>query len=75
MTVFIIEYRKIGYKLSDGLRPDPKWGKRRFTVESKDVGTEDLEVMLLASNAPENTPDGYALFSVRDRNAGTEIKP
>lgn len=75
MTVFIIEYRKIGYKLSDGLRPDPKWGKRRFTVESKDVGTEDINVMLAASGAPENTPEGYKLFSVRDRDAGTELRP
>lgn len=75
MTVFIIEYRKIGYKLSDGLRPDPKWGKRRFTVESTDVGTEDLNMMLAASGAPENTPEGYELFSVRDRDAGTELRP
>lgn len=75
MTVFIMEYRKIGFQLSDGLRPDPKWGKRRFTVDSKDVGTDDVKVVLVAANAPENTPDGYRLFSVRDRDAGVEVKP
>jgi hypothetical protein len=75
MTVFIMEYRKIGYTLADGVHPNPNHGKRRFTVDSKDIGTEDVNVLLVAANAPENTPDGYKLFSVRDRDAGVEVTP
>jgi hypothetical protein len=75
MTVFIMEYRRIGYTLADGMHPNPNRGKRRFTVDSKDVGTDDISVLAVAAKAPENTPEGYELFSVRDRDAGTEIKP
>jgi len=75
MTVFIMEYRKIGYTLADGVHPNPNRGKRRFNVDSKDIGTEDIKAVLVAANAQENTPDGYKLFSVRDRDAGVEVKP
>lgn len=69
MTVFIMEYRKIGYQLSDCMRLDPKWGKRTFTAKSEDIGTNDILAVMEAAKSPENTPDGYKLFSVRDRDA------
>lgn len=75
MTVFIMEYRRIGYTLADGMNPNPNAGKRRFTVDSKDVGTEDIKAVLAAARTHENTPEGYKLFSIKDRDAGTEIKP
>lgn len=73
MAVFLIEYRKDGYKLSDGLRPDPKYGKRRFTVNSEDIGTDDIAQVFIASRAKENTPDRYELFSVENINTGERI--
>lgn len=75
MSVFIMEYRRIGYTMAEGMHPDPNRGKRRFTVDSKDVGTDDINALAVAAKAPENTPEGYKLFSVKDRDAGTEIHP
>lgn len=73
MSVFLIEYRKEGYKLSDGMRPDPKWGKRRFTVKSEDLGTEDINQVFAASNAAENVPEHYELFSVENIATGERM--
>ncbi|WP_439851114.1 hypothetical protein ACTACG_07135 [Pseudomonas syringae] len=75
MKVFIMEYRVIGYSLAHALSLNPKAGKRGFTVTSTDVGTEDLNAVLVAAQSSENTPDGYSLFSVRDRDSGTEVRP
>ncbi len=69
MTVFIIEYRRADYKLSDCMRLDPKWGKRTFTARSEDIGTTDILAVMEAAKSPENTPEGYKLFSVQDRDA------
>ena len=73
MSVFLIEYRKEGYKLSDGLRPDPTYGKRRFTVSSEAIGTDDIDQVFVASRASENVPDRYELFSVENINTGERI--
>lgn len=69
MAFFIMEYRVKGYVLSDGFRLDPKWGKRTFTVSSQDLGTEDIEAVKVMAASKEVTPEGYELFSVRDRDA------
>ena len=71
MAFFIMEYRVKGYTLSDGFRLDPKWGKKTFTVSSKDVGTDDIEVVKAMAASRDATPEGYELFSVRDRDAST----
>jgi hypothetical protein len=75
MTVFSIEYRVIGYSLSDGMRPDPKWGKKGFTVKSEDMGTEDIHEIVTAAQYPDAIPKGYKLFSVRNIATGEQVKP
>lgn len=74
MTVFIMEYRVKGYGLQHVLSLNPKAGKRGFTVRSEDIGTTDINAVVHAASAPENTPDGYQLFSVRDRDSGVEVR-
>lgn len=75
MTVFSIEYRVIGYSLSDGMRPDPKWGKKGFTVKSEDLGTEDIREVVKAAQYPDSIPKGYQLFSVRNVSTDETVKP
>ena len=75
MPFFIMEYRVKGYALSDGFRLDPKWGKRTFTVSSQDLETEDIEVVKVMAASKEATPEGYELFSVRDRDAVAVLNP
>lgn len=75
MTVFSIEYRVIGYSLSDGMRPYPKWGKKGFTVKSEDLGTEDIQEVVKATQYPDSIPKGYKLFSVRNVSTDETVKP
>lgn len=75
MAVFSIEYRVIGYSISDGMRPDPKWGKKGFTVKSEDMGTEDINQIVAAAQYPDSIPKGYKLFSVRNIQTGEQVKP
>lgn len=75
MTVFIIEYRVEGYSLADCMRPDPKWGKRIFTISSAEAGTSDINEIAAASQTPENTPKNHRLFSVRNRDTGQQVTP
>lgn len=75
MTVFSIEYRVIGYALSDCMRPDPKWGKKGFTVKSEDMGTEDINDIVTAAQYPDAIPKGYKLFSVRNITTGEQVLP
>lgn len=69
MSVFIMEYRVIGYNSSHALSLNPKAGKRVFFANSEDIGTSDILVVTGAAKSKENTPDGYRLFSVIDRDA------
>lgn len=73
MTLFIVEYRKIGYLLSDGMRPDPGWGKRRFHCDSKDIGTEDISEVKAMAMEPVAVPKGYEFYSVYDRDKPDEV--
>lgn len=73
MTVFSIEYRVIGYALSDGMRPDPKWGKKGFTVKSEDMGTDDISDIVTAAQYPESIPKGYKLHSVQNVTTGERV--
>lgn len=75
MTVFSIEYRVIGYSLADGMRPNPKWGKKGFTVSSEDLGTEDIQEVVAAAQYPAAIPDGYRLFSVRNVSTNEKVFP
>jgi hypothetical protein len=68
MAFFIMEYRIKGYSLADGFRLNPKWGKRTFFVSSQDVGTDDIELVRAMAASADATPEGYELFSVRDRD-------
>ena len=72
MAFFIMEYRVKGYRLCDALRPNPKWGRRIFTAPGENLGTHDIEAVRRMAAMPENTPDGYELFSVRDRDAANQ---
>lgn len=73
-TVFSIEYRVIGYSLADGMRPDPKWGKKGFTVKSEDMGTDDINEIVKAAEYPDAIPKGYELFSVKNIQTGEVIR-
>lgn len=75
MIVFRIEYRVIGYKLSDGMRLNPKWGKKAYTVKSDDIGSEDIRQVVIASQHPDNVPNGYKLFSVENIATGEMVMP
>ncbi len=75
MSVFSIEYRVIGYSLSDGMRPDPKWGKKRFTVKSEELGTEDINEVVAAAQYPDAIPKGYKLYSVLNVQTREQVKP
>lgn len=66
MKTFIMEYRVIGYSLANAFSINPKSGKRTFFVNSDQIGTEDIELVIEAANSEDNTPSGYRLFSVRD---------
>ena len=69
MAFFIMEYRVIGYSLAHAFSTNPKAGKWIFSVSSEDVGTNDILAVTEAAKSPENTPEGYKLFSVTDRDA------
>lgn len=75
MTTFIMEYRVIGYSLAHAFSTNPKAGKRIFSVSSDDIGSTDILAVLDAARSPENTPDGYQLFSVTDRDAAKVARP
>lgn len=75
MTTFIMEYRVIGYSLAHAFSTNPKAGKRIFSVSSDDIGSTDILAVLDAARSPENTPDGYRLFSVTDRDAAKVARP
>ena len=75
MSTFSIEYRVIGYALSDCMRPDPKWGKKRFTIQSEDMGTEDINEIVKAAQYPDAIPKNYQLFSVRNIQTGDQVLP
>jgi len=75
VTTFIMEYRVIGYSLAHAFSTNPKAGKRIFSVSSDDIGSTDILAVLDAARSPENTPDGYRLFSVTDRDAAKVARP
>lgn len=73
MTTFSIEYRRTDYTLADCMRPDPKWGKKGYTVRSEDLGTEDIHEVVKAAKYPDSVPDGYRLFSVHNVQTGEKV--
>ncbi|AGN81514.1 hypothetical protein N5K35_22000 [Pseudomonas sp. GD03651] len=75
MTTFIMEYRVIGYSLAHAFSTNPKAGKRIFSVSSDDIGSSDILAVMDAARSPENTPEGYKLFSVTDRDAAKTMRP
>jgi len=75
MTVFVMEYRVIGYSLAHAFSTNPKAGKRTFSVKSEQIGTEDISEIAKAAQDAENTPEGYRLFSIRNIDTGHEVKP
>ncbi|TRZ60016.1 hypothetical protein DZA28_08575 [Pseudomonas alloputida] len=75
MTTFIMEYRVIGYSLAHAFSTNPKAGKRIFSVSSDDIGSTDILAVMDAARSPVNTPDGYKLFSVTDRDAAKVMRP
>lgn len=69
MAFFIMEYRVIGYGISQAFSRDPKAGRRTFFVSGDDIGTNDLAEVKRMAQMRDATPDGYELFSVIDRDA------
>nr|WP_232248916.1 hypothetical protein [Pseudomonas putida] len=70
-----MEYRVIGYSLAHAFSTNPKAGKRIFSVSSDDIGSSDILAVMDAARSPENTPEGYKLFSVTDRDAAKTMRP
>jgi len=58
-----IEYRAINYKLSDAFHRNPNHRKRIFLVDTKDMGTENIEA--IAEAAKDSAPEGYKFFQCR----------
>jgi hypothetical protein len=56
----VTEYRKIGYSIADAFHSNPRYGKRIFTVDTKDIGTDDLSI--ITQVAKDTAPDGYQLY-------------
>lgn len=56
----VTEYRKIGYSIADAFHLNPRYGKRIFTVDTKDIGTDDMKIITQA--AKDAAPDGYQLY-------------
>lgn len=75
MSMFIMEYRVIGYSLAHAFSTNPKAGKRTFFVNSDEIGTDDINEIAKAAQDSENTPEGYRLFSIRNRDTGQQVKP
>lgn len=67
--IFEVVYRIKGYSLSDAMRPNPFWGKRRFRVDSEKLGTDDIDAIKEASIA---TPpdDRYEFYSIQQCPGG-----
>lgn len=72
MAFFIMEYRVKGYGIAQAFSLDPKCGRRTFFASGDSIGTHDLEEVKRLAAMPEATPEGYELFSVRDRDATQE---
>ena len=62
MAIFEIEYRCHGYTLADAFRPNPRWGRRIFTVDGDKIGVTDIEQ--IKAIAVETAPEGYELHRV-----------
>jgi len=73
VTTFSIEYRREDYTLADCMRPDPKWGKKGFTVRSEDLGTEDINEVVKAAKHRDSVPKGYKLFAVWNVQTGEKV--
>lgn len=54
-----MEYRVHYYCLADAFRPDPKWGKRTFSVPAEKVGAAPDHELIEAAH--QTAPEGYRL--------------
>lgn len=52
-------YHREDYTLADAMRPDPNWGRRRFTVPAAAVA--DFTEAEMVRGAQEAAPAGYRL--------------
>lgn len=52
-------YHREDYTLADAMRPDPNWGRRRFTVPAAAVA--DFTEAEMVRGAQEAAPSGYRL--------------
>lgn len=75
MTTFIVEYRVVEYSMAHALSLNPKAKKRIFSVDSADLGTTDILAVMEAARSQENTPKGFKLFSITDREAAQVVHP
>jgi len=54
-------YHRKDFTLADALRPQPGWGRRRFTVSASLLGDHTEQEALAAANEPDSVPPGYRL--------------
>lgn len=64
MPMLKVEYRVKGYKMSDAMRPDPGWGRRIFTVNTEDIGTDDMNEVERMAKDRDAVPVGFSFFSI-----------
>ena len=68
---YCMEYRVHDYTLADAFRPDPKWGKRSFTVDADKVGAHVNDAELIKA-AHETAPERYVLARLWEVGSGYE---
>lgn len=56
---YFMEYRVRDYTLADAFRPNPNWGKKRFSVSAEFVGSTADEELIEA--AQQSAPKDYVL--------------
>jgi hypothetical protein len=67
---YFMEYRTHYYCLADAFRPDPMWGKRRFSVPAEKVGAAPDHELIEA--AEQTAPEGYRLARLWEVGPGGE---
>ena len=67
---YYMEYRRKDYTLADAFKPQPNWGRRRFSVPANTVGISTDRELIAA--ARDTAPDEYELVRLWEVGGGVE---